>query len=232
MLPLASNAASQPCSGKKGGIASCDGAKFVCKDGSISQSKRNCSAESGNTSTAPSPTPNEPAKPITSGNKTTAPDNAPALPTANVQAGMNIIKVLTGNVVSVADGDTITIETNSGKEKIRFAQIDTPEISHFGSKSQPFGKESGAALRQMVEGKSVRVEVEAIDKYKRNVGTVYVGDLNVNRELVKNGFAWVYRQYAHDPELLELEKAARSKRIGLWMLDNPIYPPDFRKSNK
>lgn len=157
----------------------------------------------------------------------------PNAPTSTPQTtGAKIIKTLTGNVVSVADGDTITILTSGGKEKIRFAQIDTPEISHFGSPTQPFGKEAGAALRQMVKGKNVRVEVEAVDQYGRNVGTVYVGGLNVNRELVKNGFAWVYRQYAHDPELLELEKAARSKRIGLWMLDNPIYPPDFRKSNK
>jgi len=146
--------------------------------------------------------------------------------------GAKIIKVLTGNVVSVADGDTITIESGGTKEKIRFAQIDTPETSHFGSPTQPFGKEAGAALRQMVKDKNVRVEVEAVDQYGRNVGTVYVGNLNVNRELVKNGFAWVYRQYAHDPELIELEKAARSKKTGLWMLDNPIYPPDFRKSNK
>jgi endonuclease YncB( thermonuclease family) len=144
-------------------------------------------------------------------------------------AGANIIKVLTGKVVKVADGDTITLDSG---EKIRFAQIDTPEISHFGKPSQPFGKEAGAALRQMVKDKNVRVEVEAVDQYGRNVGTVYVDNLNVNRELVKNGFAWVYRQYAHDPELIELEKAARAKRTGLWMLDNPIYPPDFRKSNK
>lgn len=155
-----------------------------------------------------------------------------AAPQPTHTAGANVIKVLTGKVVKIADGDTITIDTGGTKEKIRFAQIDTPEISHFGSPTQPFGKEAGAALRQMVKDKNVRVEVEAVDQYGRNVGTVYVGGLNVNRELVKNGFAWVYRQYAHDPELLELEKAARSKRIGLWMLDNPIYPPDFRKSNK
>ena len=152
-----------------------------------------------------------------------------AAPQPTQTNGAHVIKVLTGKVVKVADGDTITLDSG---EKIRFAQIDTPEISHFGKPSQPFGKEAGEALREMVKDKNVRVEVEAIDQYKRNVGTVYVGNLNVNRELVKNGFAWVYRQYAHDPELLELEKTARAKKTGLWMLDNPIYPPDFRKSNK
>jgi len=32
----------QPCSGKKGGISHCQGSKFVCKDGSISASKKIC----------------------------------------------------------------------------------------------------------------------------------------------------------------------------------------------
>ncbi|MDD5228084.1 MAG: thermonuclease family protein [Methylococcales bacterium] len=142
------------------------------------------------------------------------------------------IKVITGKVIRVIDGDTIVIQTYAGKEKIRFAQIDAPETSHFGSRSQPYGKEAGQYLRKLVMNQSARVEVETIDQYGRNVGTVYVDGNNVNIALVKNGFAWVYRQYDHDSTLIDLEKAARSKRIGLWSLDNPIYPPDFRKVNK
>lgn len=142
------------------------------------------------------------------------------------------LKIITGKVIRVADGDTITLKSYQGKEKIRFAQIDAPETSHFGSTPQPFGKESAAFLRSLVSGKNVRVEVEAVDQYGRNVGTVFVDGINVNRELIKNGYAWVYRQYAHDAALMELEKSARARRVGLWMLDNPIYPPDFRKSKK
>ena len=143
-----------------------------------------------------------------------------------------IISVITGKVVRVTDGDTITVLSSTSKEKIRFAQIDAPETSHFGSPTQPYGKESAAYLRQLVSNKNVRVEVEAIDQYKRNVGTVYVGGTNINREMVKNGFAWVYRQYAHDASLMDLENVARSQRIGLWRLSDPIYPSDFRKGNK
>ncbi|QQZ44329.1 hypothetical protein IF690_12620 [Pseudomonas sp. SK3(2021)] len=40
-------AANQPCSGKKGGIAGCDGELFLCNDGSISSSRKNCSARYG-----------------------------------------------------------------------------------------------------------------------------------------------------------------------------------------
>ena len=141
-------------------------------------------------------------------------------------------RMLIGKVIRVTICDTITVLTRSGKEKIRFAQIDAPETSHLGSTSQPYGKEAGAYLRQWVSKQTVRVEVETVDHYGRNVGTVFVNGINVNREMVKNGFAWVYRQYAHDAELLDLEKSARARQIGLWSLDNPIYPPDFRKKNK
>jgi endonuclease YncB( thermonuclease family) len=147
-------------------------------------------------------------------------------------SGAKIISVITGKVVRVADGDTITVLASTGKAKIRFAQIDAPETSHFGSPTQPYGKEAGAYLRQLVLNKNVRVEVEAIDQYQRNVGTIYVGGTNINREMVKNGFAWVYRQYAHDASLMDLEKSARSQHIGLWRLSDPIYPSDFRKFRK
>lgn len=139
---------------------------------------------------------------------------------------------ISGKVVHVADGDTITVKSYRGKEKVRLSQIDAPEVSHFGSASQPYGKEATVFLKSLVANRSVRVNVEDIDRYGRNVGTVYVNGNNVNREMVKNGYAWVYRQYAKDSMLMSLEKSARTKRIGLWALDNPIYPPDFRKANK
>ncbi len=140
--------------------------------------------------------------------------------------------VITGNVIKVVDGDTITIRTSNGKVKIRFAQIDAPETSHFGSKAQPYGKEAAMFLTSLVANRSVRVEVETVDQYGRNVGTVYVDGNNINREMVKNGYAWVYREYAHDSTLIDLEKSARERHIGLWRSDNPIYPSDFRKENK
>lgn len=52
LTPL-SHAANYPCSGKKGGVARCDGPLFVCNDGSISGSKRNCSAERSGGRSAP-----------------------------------------------------------------------------------------------------------------------------------------------------------------------------------
>jgi hypothetical protein len=44
-LALQADAANTPCSGRKGGIAGCDGELFLCNDGSISGSKRSCQAQ-------------------------------------------------------------------------------------------------------------------------------------------------------------------------------------------
>lgn len=52
-------AGNTPCSGKKGGIARCQGTVFVCNDGSTSASKKDCSitfggSASNSSSTSPS----------------------------------------------------------------------------------------------------------------------------------------------------------------------------------
>ncbi|MGE8321235.1 MAG: hypothetical protein ACN6O3_20990 [Comamonas sp.] len=47
VLAATTHAANYPCSGRKGGVAHCAGERFVCNDGSISASKRNCQAELG-----------------------------------------------------------------------------------------------------------------------------------------------------------------------------------------
>ncbi len=75
------------------------------------------------------------------------------------------------------------------------------------------------------------VEV-TVDRYGRIVGRVYVGGIDVNRELVAQGFAWVYRKYSNDAELLELEAQAKEKGLGLWADSNPIPPWKWRRGRR
>ena len=63
----------------------------------------------------------------------------------------------------------------------------------------------------------------------RIVGRVYVGNTDVNRELAAQGFAWVYRKYSNDTELVKLEAEAKQKRLGLWAEPNPIPPWEWRR---
>ncbi len=136
---------------------------------------------------------------------------------------------LQGRVVSIADGDTFTLLTADKEQiRIRLAEIDTPESG------QPYGNRAKQALSQLVFGKDVRVEVQTIDRYGRTVGRPYVEDIDVCAELVENGFAWAYRQYLRDPELLELENDARESNKGLWSLPEyeRIAPWDWRQGKR
>ncbi len=101
---------------------------------------------------------------------------------------------ITGKVVGVADGDTITVLNDSkGLTKIRLHQIDAPE------KQQDFGQRSKQSLSELVYGKHVRIEVADTDKYGRTVGKVWVNGNDANLEQIKRGMAWVYKKYANEP---------------------------------
>jgi endonuclease YncB( thermonuclease family) len=136
---------------------------------------------------------------------------------------------LQGRVVGINDGDTLTLLTPDNRQvKIRLAQIDTPE------KAQPYGSRARQALADLVFQKSVRVEVSDIDRYGRTVGTVMLGDLDVNAEMVRNGSAWVYRRYARDSRLFELEDQARAAGSGLWALPEAqrVPPWEWRQASR
>jgi len=133
-----------------------------------------------------------------------------------------------GKVIRVADGDTITILTNTEKVKIRLAEIDTPE------RAQPYGKQAKDALAKLIAGKSVIVEEQTVDGYERVVGRVYLHNLDVNAEMVKQGHAWVYREYSYDFTLYKLEIEAEKAKRGLWALhkDERVPPWEWRKSKR
>jgi endonuclease YncB( thermonuclease family) len=136
---------------------------------------------------------------------------------------------ISGKVVAVADGDTLTVLTDSQREvRVRLAEIDTPESR------QPWGKRAKQALSQKVFGQQVEIEVLDVDRYGRRVGRVRLGARDINRELVAEGHAWVYREYLRDRSLLDVEAAAREARRGLWALpeSDRLEPWNWRKRHR
>lgn len=127
-----------------------------------------------------------------------------------------------GKVVAISDGDTLTLlDTNKKQLKIRLAEIDTPESK------QPYGKRAKQALSKLVFAKNATVKVQAKDRYGRIVGRVYIGDLDVNAEMVRQGAAWIYRQYAKDQTLYDLETKAKQDKTGLWGLPEAERVPPW-----
>jgi endonuclease YncB( thermonuclease family) len=95
--------------------------------------------------------------------------------------------ILEGNVVGITDGDTLTILVDRTQHKIRLAQIDTPE------RSQPWGTRARQALSEKVFRKDVTVRVSDTDRYGRLIGEIWLGDRDINRELIREGYAWAYQ---------------------------------------
>ena len=130
--------------------------------------------------------------------------------------------VPTGPLVTrVIDGDTIEVNIDSAIYKVRYIGIDTPELDDKRPEFCALAQEATRYNRQLVEGKTVRLEKDTseTDKYERLLRYVYVDDIFVNAELVKQGLAWA-KAYEPDTKYQDiLEKAeaeARQARRGIW----------------
>lgn len=141
---------------------------------------------------------------------------------------MAYAETITGRVVSVSDGDTLTIlDSNNTQFKIRLVAIDAPE------KVQPFGQRGKEKLSDLCYGKNVSVKVISIDPYGRSVGDVDCGGIKANEAMVQSGLAWVYRKYDKGyGHLYGLEDEARVDRRGLWTDGNPTPPWEWRKTKR
>ena len=142
-------------------------------------------------------------------------------------------ETITGRVVGVADGDTVTVLDDEKKQhKIRLGGIDAPESS------QAFGQSSKKSLSDMVFNRHVEADCEKRDKYGRLVCKILIDGNDANLEQVRSGLAWHYKQYQGDQPFAdraiyaEAESAARILRIGLWSVANATPPWDYRRGGK
>ncbi len=135
---------------------------------------------------------------------------------------------LSGRVVRVADGDTVSLlDAHNTQHKVRLYGIDTPE------QSQPYGRAAKNALRDLVSQQSVGVVVVTTDTYGRKVGTLYHDGVNINAAMVASGYAWWYQHFApYERKLAAAEEQARRDRLGLWADPHPVPPWDWRRGQR
>lgn len=141
--------------------------------------------------------------------------------------------VLSGRVVAISDGDTLTVlDASKAQHKIRLSGIDAPE------KAQPFGQRSKESLSSLAFGKEVLVETSKKDRYGREVGKVLVDGLDANLEQIKRGMAWHYKAYqreqpAQDRDTYsDAEEEARRGGVGLWKDERPVPPWEYRHTKR
>lgn len=171
--------------------------------------------------------PINPTTPVSSPTPEVTDDDIPEIDGFNVLPAPEIV---TGKVIDAHDGDTITVLNDQKKQfKVRFNGIDAPELK------QDFGNKSRQNLAKLVFGKTVTIVCPKVDKYGRNVCTVFLDKTDINLEQVKGGFAWHYKKYQDEqtPEdrknYSEAEINARQLNLGLWLQPNATEPSAWRR---
>ena len=130
-------------------------------------------------------------------------------------------------MLSIGDGDTISVLERGQTLKVRLACIDAP-----GTAQNPYGMASRNQLKALLPlGSTVSLRVQAVDLYGRRVAEV-IGKGIVNLAMVQSGQAFVYRQYLGrcDREAyLAAERQAQAQQLGVWAVPGGIKRPwDFR----
>ncbi|MGV8991277.1 MAG: thermonuclease family protein [Thiobacillus sp.] len=141
--------------------------------------------------------------------------------------------VLTGRVVGIADGDTLTLlDATNTQHKIRLSGIDSPEMA------QPFGQYCKQSLSDLAYDRTAQIDWQKLDRYGRVIGKVLVNGQDVNLEQVRRGCGWHYKKYQNEQSLDDrlsynsAEVEARSSRVGLWADKEPMPPWEWRKAGR
>jgi endonuclease YncB( thermonuclease family) len=130
-----------------------------------------------------------------------------------------------GKVVSVHDGDTLTVLVDHRQVRVRLIDIDAPELR------QPFGTRSRQSLSTLCFGKVASLDVRGHDRYNRTLARVTCAGADANAEQVRRGYAWTYVRYARpDSPLFALENEARTAHRGLWQDPAPVAPWEWRRA--
>ncbi len=131
-------------------------------------------------------------------------------------------------VVSVSDGDSLTVLHDNVREKVILFGVDCPELS------QDFGPQAKQYTDQACYGKVVTINQRGTDRRGRVIAVVYLASgSNLNEELVQQGLAWWSDKYApNDKTLKAFQDKAKSQKLGLWVAPNPTPPWIFRNGEK
>lgn len=130
----------------------------------------------------------------------------------------------TVTVLRVVDGDTIDVMLDGNTTRVRLIGINAPESVDPRRPVQCFGKEASAYMHTLLDGRSVRLDVDIsqdrYDKYGRLLAYIYRDDgLFINLAMISDGYAYEYTYstpYQFQNEFKQTEHGARTALRGLW----------------
>lgn len=145
-----------------------------------------------------------------------------------------------GTVQAVAGKNLLVASPDRGQIEVRLAGVELPEPPRIGSsgeviEGQPFGPQAAAYLRELLLERQVQLDTYGKDRAGRLLSVVWLGEINVNLTLVKEGLAWLDPSFTVTNVRVALEIAERQAQVGkygLWALPHPEPPWAYRKHHK
>jgi endonuclease YncB( thermonuclease family) len=151
-------------------------------------------------------------------------------------AALILLAVRVFNQVTVAPGNVDVIDGDSfrrGKDEIRLNGIDAPEYRQTcrdeAGRDWNCGRDAARALRSLVSGRTVQCTGLDADRYGRLVSRCTLGDMVLNAEMVRLGWAIAYTR--HGTLYVGEEKEARRQRRGIWRGTFDL-PEDWREIHR
>ncbi|WP_300455245.1 thermonuclease family protein [Desulfobacula sp.] len=139
-------------------------------------------------------------------------------------------------VLKIFDGDTIQVSGLDLTFTIRLVGIDSPETGFKGQASQPFSQKAKQYLKHLLDTQTVHLKSYGTGGYNRQLAEVFVGEKNINIEMLRAGLAEVYK--GTPPKQLDLkgyrtaEASARRAEKGIWSQGRSYTSPkQWRKDH-
>lgn len=146
-----------------------------------------------------------------------------------------------GLVVGISEGDHITVNSFGTEINVRLYGIAAPQLAKIDKitgrtkAGQPYAEEAFRALSIKILHQNVKVDIRRTVASRKGgdqvaLAIVYLDGQNINLEMVSEGWAWAYRQFASSSEMipyLAAERRARARHIGLWSQPHPQPPWEF-----
>ncbi|MFC1586739.1 thermonuclease family protein [Planctomycetota bacterium] len=127
------------------------------------------------------------------------------------------------DIVQVIDGDSLRLQYKDQTIDLRLDGIDSPELS------QAYGSEAKHNLELLIRDQMLKLRTQGKDVHGRLLGELFLADgSSINREMIRSGYAWWFRDFSDDKTLGELEVEARQAKRGLWRDKNPVPPWIYR----
>ncbi|MBN1597834.1 MAG: thermonuclease family protein [Bacteroidales bacterium] len=130
-------------------------------------------------------------------------------------------QTFTGRIIQIIDGDAFLFQTDDSTFAVHMYGIDAPDIG------QTFVDQTIAHMESYLWNDAEIMLKKDINQEGISA-ILFIDGTNINKELVKNGYAWYNKLHTNDAELARAEMHARENKLGLWISDSPTPPWDFR----